>query len=339
MLSHLPDTVLRVDSSGVVVDCHSGTDCDLCFPTGNVFPFDISDCLAHTMTRNEATTCELQTGDRWYEARIHPYDPQSVLVVLRDITGDKARHEGLEAMEKASREALEKSNQELQQFVYAASHDLREPLVKVTAFGTRLQEICQNGHPWDEKSEYLLSVILSAAGRMTSLIDDLLMYSRVGRKDEPWEAFDLHGVIKEAQDNLSEQFQATKAQITTSSLPHIFGDRTQFVLLMQNLISNSLKYRHPDRTPEITITASIDDQYLRLVVEDNGIGFEMQYQDRIFQIFERLHSRSQVAGTGIGLALCKKIVERHRGEISAVGTPDKGAVFTIRLPVEALHVS
>jgi signal transduction histidine kinase len=174
---------------------------------------------------------------------------------------------------------------------------------------------------------------------MTSLIDDLLMYSRVGRKDEPWEAFDLHGVIKEAQDNLSEQFQATKAQITTSSLPHIFGDRTQFVLLMQNLISNSLKYRHPDRTPEITITASIDDQYLRLVVEDNGIGFEMQYQDRIFQIFERLHSRSQVAGTGIGLALCKKIVERHRGEISAVGTPDKGAVFTIRLPVEALHVS
>lgn len=225
---------------------------------------------------------------------------------------------------------LQRSNDELRQFAYAASHDLREPLLKVRAFGQRLQE--KYSDKLDEKGREYLRIMLEATQRMQARMDDLLQYSRVGRPKEPMEKVNLGDVVRQVVDDLQVKVEETQAMVQVGVLPTILANPIQMGMVFQNLISNSLKFRHPERVPKLTITAqSVDGEWV-ISVADNGIGFDMRFKEKIFQIFERLHPRSEYPGTGIGLALCKKIIDRHQGWIDCESDPGKGATFIVGVP-------
>jgi len=223
---------------------------------------------------------------------------------------------------------LAKSNEELRQFAYAASHDLREPLGKIKAFGKRLEE--RSGPALDDKGRDYLGIMLSAADRMSNLIDDLLEYSMVEKNGVPDTPVDLSAVLAEVFSLFSEKLVG--AEIHCDTLPVVRGDETQIYTLFQNLIGNAIKFRKPDGPVRIWVTGDESPKESVVTVRDEGIGFEQEHAEKIFRVFERLHTRFNYPGTGIGLALCKRIVERHEGSISAVGTPGVGAEFRIVFP-------
>ena len=225
---------------------------------------------------------------------------------------------------------LERSNAELEQFASIASHDLQEPLRKVRTFTqqvtrTEASNLSPKGHDYLQRAN-------AASARMQNLIEDLLRFSRVATHGRPFERVDLTQLTHEVLIDLSDQVSRSGAIVAIGDLPTISGDRVQLRQLMQNLISNALKFRREDIQHEIAIDASVDRQFVELSVRDNGIGFEPQYSRRIFRVFERLHGRTEYHGTGIGLALCRKIAERHGGDIVANGTPGEGATFIVTLP-------
>lgn len=232
---------------------------------------------------------------------------------------------------------LRRSNEELRQFASVASHDLQEPLRKILAFserlGARLQERLS-----PQETDYLQRM-QSAAVRMQRLIDDLLSYSRLSTHGSPFEKVDLNLILAEVIETLELRIEETSALITADHLPELWGDPHQLRQLFQNLLGNSLKYTKPGRQPELRIQADSPRSHaFRLVFSDNGIGFENQQSERIFEIFHRLHGRSSdYAGSGIGLSLCRRIVERHGGVITASGKPDQGARFEILLPLHENH--
>jgi PAS domain S-box-containing protein len=238
---------------------------------------------------------------------------------------------------------LARSNAELQQFASVASHDLQEPLRKIQAFGNRLKASC--GDVLNEQGRDSLERMQNAAGRMQILIDDLLMLSRVTSRAQPFVTVDLNRVVKEVLSDLEVKLQQTGGTVEVSTLPTIDADPVQMRQLWQNLLSNALKFHKHDTPPIVKLSSQLFDfqqqpegdgtiaTSCQIVVEDNGIGFEEKYLDRIFNVFQRLHSRSEYEGTGIGLAICRKIVERHRGSITARSTPGQGARFTITLPI------
>jgi signal transduction histidine kinase len=235
---------------------------------------------------------------------------------------------------------LERSNQELQEFAYVASHDLQEPLRKIEAFGDRLMR--RYGEVLPEEGKMFVDRMQHAAGRMRRLINDLLTYSRVTSKNNPYTEVNLDDILKGVLGDLQIRIEETKATINAGSLPTVEADPTQMRQLLQNLIGNALKFRKKDVDPVITVSASIDTGSLEaavtgpilvLEIADNGIGFDNRYKDQIFKIFQRLHGRLEYEGTGVGLATCRKIVERHLGSIDADGVPDKGATFIIRMPL------
>ncbi len=219
-------------------------------------------------------------------------------------------------------DALERSNQELQEFVYAAAHDLQEPLRKVQAFGDRLMG--RYSDALDERGIDYLSRMRDASGRMQTLINDLLTYSRVTTKAKPFMEVDLNEVAQEVVSDLEIRLEETNGRVEIGQLPTIEADRTQIRQLLQNLMGNALKFGRLEEPPVVTISgrivhaaASSDDPQPRelceIVVEDNGIGFEDAYKEQIFAIFNRLHGRTEYEGTGLGLAVCRKIVQRHGG--------------------------
>jgi signal transduction histidine kinase len=226
---------------------------------------------------------------------------------------------------------LARSNAELEQFASIASHDLQEPLRKVRTFTQQLTVIDSDN--LSEKGHQYLERANTAAERMQKLIEDLLKFSRVATHGRPFEPVDLQEVTRGVLDDLELEVERSGAVVQVGELPTIDADPLQMRQLMQNLISNALKFRREGVTPEVTIDASAPDGNAEITVKDNGIGFEPQYAGRIFRVFERLHGRSRYPGTGIGLALCRKIVERHGGWIVAEGQLDHGATFTITLPV------
>ncbi|WP_282610674.1 ATP-binding protein [Pelagibius sp. Alg239-R121] len=231
--------------------------------------------------------------------------------------------------------ALGRSNRELQDFASVASHDLQEPLRKIEAFGDRLASRCEE--QLDEQGQLYLERMLSAAGRMRLLINDLLTYSRVTTKGRPFEPCNLDTIAKEVVSDLQVRIEETGAAIDLASLPTIDADLVQMRQLFQNIISNSLKYHKEGVPPKITIGGTVGDKesrsYCALQFADNGIGFEMRYADRIFSIFQRLHGNQEFEGTGIGLATCRKIVERHGGLIEVDSVVGEGSTFTVKLPV------
>jgi light-regulated signal transduction histidine kinase (bacteriophytochrome) len=238
---------------------------------------------------------------------------------------------------------LSRSNRELQDFASVASHDLQEPLRKIQAFGDRLKAKCQGQLTAD--AEDYLGRMLNAAHRMQTLINDLLTFSRVTTKGQPFSQVDLGVVVKEVLADLEVRIEQSGGVVEVSDLPVIDADPLQMRQLFQNLIANALKFRKPEEAPRVTISARSNSpgasvrsssfastEKWQISVADNGIGFDEKYLDRIFTVFQRLHGRNTYEGTGVGLAVCRRIVERHGGDITASSQPGEGAHFIVTLP-------
>lgn len=208
---------------------------------------------------------------------------------------------------------LERSNRDLEQFAYVASHDLQEPLRKVASFTQLLQK--RYGGSLDDRADQYIEFAVDGAKRMQRLIQDLLSFSRVGRTGVPREDVELEGVLTAALAELSERITAADAEIVHDPMPVVHGERALLQQIFVNLIGNSLKFRDPDRPPSVRIEVRSMRAHWEISVVDNGIGIDAQYAERVFVIFQRLHSREQYAGTGIGLSLVKRIVEYHKGRI------------------------
>lgn len=240
----------------------------------------------------------------------------------------------------AHTQKLERSNRELQDFAYVASHDLQEPLRKIEAFGNRL--VSRYGKDLPEDGQMFLDRMQNAANRMRRLINDLLDYSRVTTKAKPFVKVDLKQILTDVLSDLQIRIEEGGARVEFDALPVIDADPTQMRQLLQNLLANALKFKKPDVAPVIRLTAEIIERedeagvsakHLVMRIADNGIGFENRYKEQIFTIFQRLHGRLEYEGTGVGLATVRKIVERHQGSIDADGVPDVGATFIVELPM------
>ena len=263
---------------------------------------------------------------RWILVNEHKTKDGGIVVLYTDVTELKKREM-----------ALERSNQELSEFARVASHDLQEPLRKIEAFGDRLIAKC--GNDLNDQGKMYLERIQNASGRMRHLINDLLSFSRVTTKAQPFAKIDLNNIVKEVLSDLQIAIEEADATIELDGLPQIYADPLQMRMLFQNLISNALKFRRTDTPCRVELSGRIIEgrdgkqtDRCEIVVADNGIGFEEKYAQRIFGIFQRLHGRSEFAGTGIGLATCKKIAERHHGSIVAKSTPGQGSRFIITIP-------
>jgi PAS domain S-box-containing protein len=255
------------------------------------------------------------------------------VVVFKDITERKQVQDSL------SRKAAElaRSNAELEQFAFVASHDLQEPLRKIQAFGDRLKVKCQPIQAPDIQD--YLDRMQSAAARMRTLINDLLAFSRVIRSSEPFIPVDLAVVTREVLGDLEVRIEKSGAKVEIGQLPTVDADPLQMRQLMLNLLSNALKFQPPGASPLIqisatTITPLSREPQCEVRVQDNGIGFDEKYMDKIFAVFQRLHGRTEYEGTGVGLAVCRRIVDRHHGTITAKSQPGKGATFIVTLPLK-----
>jgi PAS domain S-box-containing protein len=276
--------------------------------------------------------CRQQGASLWVELNAQHLQFKgagAVLGIARDITQRRAAEE----QQRALAEGLARSNRELEDFARVASHDLQEPLRKVQAFGDLLA--AQYAERLDEEARGYISRMQNAAKRMSALITDLLAFSRVTTRGQPFVKVDLGAVAAGVVSDLEVHIQQARGTVELAALPMIKADPLQMRQLLQNLISNALKYRKPDVPPMVKVhsEARPDGGEVRLFVADNGIGFDMKYLDRIFVVFQRLHGRMEYEGTGVGLAICKKIVERHGGSITATSAPGEGATFIVTLPV------
>jgi PAS domain S-box-containing protein len=272
------------------------------------------------------------------EVTAHPIEyghRRARMVVVNDITEQRRSalllQELNEALKKRAAE-LASSNAELERFAYIASHDLQEPLRMVSSFLQLLQKRYKG--QLDEKAGQYIHYAVDGAERMKTLILDLLEYSRVGAGKESFGPVDMGEVMREVGEIFAEKIIAARARIEIDNLPVIQGDKVQMVQLLQNLVGNALKY-HSDEPLVIRIQGNDLPGYWRFSIEDNGIGIDPLFFEKIFIIFQRLHNKNDYSGTGIGLAICKKIVERHWGRIWVESAPTKGSIFyfTITKPL------
>jgi light-regulated signal transduction histidine kinase (bacteriophytochrome) len=234
---------------------------------------------------------------------------------------------------------LELLNEELESFNYVASHDLQEPLRKIQIYSNRLLE---GKDELSEQAQESLTKVLSAAERMQNLITDLIEFSQVSSSAESFEEVDLNQVLSEVSNTLSEMILESGTELVVEPLPVVRAIPFHMIQLFTNLVNNAIKYRKPGETPRVKVSSGRVDgselgqpsnrRYLAVSVQDNGIGFDPAQRDNIFELFKRLHTREKYAGTGIGLAICKKIMQHHDGFIRASGEPGQGATFTIYLP-------
>jgi PAS domain S-box-containing protein len=245
--------------------------------------------------------------------------------LIMDISQRKADENAL----KQSALDLSRSNEQLEQFAYVASHDLQEPLRMITSYLQLLERRYKN--QLDQDASDFIAYAVDGATRMKALINDLLMYSRVKTSEQNFERFESRTALEQAMTNLQIQIKESGAQISYDGLPPIVGNEAQVVQLFQNLLSNSIKFRK-DAAPAIEIKAVQNDKMWTFSVHDNGIGIEPQYMERIFVIFQRLHTKDRYPGTGIGLAICKKVVEHHGGRIWAESIPGAGTTFWFTIP-------
>ena len=227
---------------------------------------------------------------------------------------------------------LARSNQELEQFAYVASHDLQEPLRMVASYTQLLAKRYQG--KLDKDADEFIHFAVDGATRMQGLIIDLLEYSRVGRKGKEFLPVVLESILEKALENLTVTLEEQGAKVTHDPLPTVNGDDVQLTRLFQNLIGNAIKFRKPGEAPHVHVGAKTDGKQWVLSIRDNGIGIDPKHFERLFQIFQRLHTREEYPGTGIGLAVCKKIVERHGGRIWVESKPGEGTTFYFTIPIK-----
>ncbi len=304
--------------------------------TAEAFASNIGGTATHYF---EVRMLTVSGGYRWLRWASRPVaETKRLYASGQDITGLKHTQQRLQG----TLRELRRSNEELQSFAYSASHDLREPLRKIRLFSDTL--LREWGQTLGERGTDYLRRMGTAAERMTRLIDDLLVLSRISTRAKTFEPADLNTTLGAVMDDLTVQVQETGARVhLPQHLPTIEGDATQIHQLLQNLLSNALKFHLPGVPPEVHVHVEdlprgipgegIAEPAVRLSVQDNGTGFDPRQAGRLFAIFQRLHHREDYEGTGVGLAMCKKIVDRHRGLIHADAMPGKGATFTVVLPV------
>ncbi|WP_239470540.1 sensor histidine kinase [Archangium violaceum] len=286
--------------------------------------------IQRVLETGEPTGYEAQSvpssGTEWFLCRVGPIRNGGQIIGFTMIMTDISQL-------KRVQQRLEQSNRELESFASVASHDLQEPLRKIQTFGERLKTTT-SATLGPEGSDYL-ERMMNAATRMRRLIEDLLSFSRVGSKGNPFVQTDLGRIAREVLEDLETAVERSGATVTLGELPTLEADPLQLRQLLQNLLSNALKFRREDVAPAISARGTIHEASgeLELVVEDNGIGFDEKYLDRIFEVFQRLHGRGKYEGTGIGLAICRKIAERHGGHIGARSSPGHGATFIVTLPL------
>jgi len=261
--------------------------------------------------------------------------------VNRDITQQIRSEEALRKSDEKLRQfvnQLERSNRELQDFAYVTSHDLQEPLRKIVVFGERLKE--RNVGKLGPESLDYLDRMQEAAARMQTLINELLAFSRIITKAQPFTPVNLAAVAAGVVDDLKGRIELVKGRVEVGSLPVIEAEPQQMRQLLQNLIGNALKFRRPEEPPVVKVEAQIipdpdtpEKKLCRLTVSDNCIGFDEKYLDRIFNVFQRLHTRNEYEGTGMGLAIVRKIAVYHGGDITAKSKPGEGSTFILTVPV------
>jgi PAS domain S-box-containing protein len=352
LLESAPDGVVIVDEAGLIQIVNRQTEVLFGYPREELLgqPVEVlmperfrRRHLGHRAgyqrdphTRPMGTDLELfglrQDGSEFpLEISLSPMTPDQgetlIITNIRDITARKIVDERLRAVVAD----LARSNAELEQFAYVASHDLQEPLRMVSSF-TQLLARRYQGKLGEDADEFI-GFAVDGAQRMQELINDLLTYSRVGTRGLELQAVDLSQVVDQVVTDLAAATAEAQASVTRDTLPTVLGDPIQLRQLFQNLIANGIKFRRPGQPPLVHVSAIQAGGAWQFSVSDNGIGIEPQYQERIFALFQRLHSRAEYPGTGIGLAICKKIVERHGGQIRVDSEPGRGATCVVRLPM------
>jgi PAS domain S-box-containing protein len=251
--------------------------------------------------------------------------------VGRDITQRKTADAAL----RLAHDELARSNAELEQFAYVASHDLQEPLRMVASYTQLLGK--RYGDRLEGDAKEFMAYIVDGAGRMKQLIEDLLAYSRVGTRGREFRSVKLEAVFERARTNLRVALEESGGELTHGPLPEVEGDEMQLVQLLQNLAGNALKF-HGEAAPRVHVSALEREHEWEIAVQDNGIGIDPQYFERIFMVFQRLHDKGQYPGTGIGLAICKKVVDRHHGRLWVESAPGRGACFKFTLPKTRVRI-
>lgn len=349
MLEQLPEAVFAKDArTGRLIYANSAAeelsgvrrDELLDKTTEEIFPSDDNDYYARTDRQAieshamvEMPAIEIHTphrGRRVIRARKVPiFDepgaPRYVVGIAEDITERAAETDEMRELTRR----LERSNRDLEQFAYAASHDLQEPLRAVAGYVRLLQRRYQDR--LDERANGYIEHAVEGAERMRRLIEALLTYSRVTRRGKPFRTTDFEQLLAGVLDDLAPAIDETGAQVTHDRLPTIEADGAQITQVLQNLIGNGLKYHREDVRPEVHISVEEREDHWHFAVSDNGIGIDPRHYDRIFGVFARLHTRDEYPGTGLGLALCKRIVERHGGEIWVTKNRDHGSTFHFTL--------
>lgn len=343
ILSAIPDSIFEVDREGRFTFYQTHRSLDLSRSTGmslhDMMPKDVADLLLNAVQR-ALNTKETQTvkyvmphGKTWrhYQANFGTSLSQDTAVaIIRDITDDVLHEKALSEQKRF----LEEANVSLEQFVYIASHDLREPLIGVAGYATLLQK--RYGTSLDETAHRFIEGITQGTRNMEAKIDDLLALSRVNRGNQMG-SFPLGTAIDAAKRSLVGPLSTCAVEFKLPGVtPLLKGDRGQVTQVFQNLFSNSIKYRSPDKPVTIEISTKPDPQnphMLIVSVTDNGIGFDPKHAERIFGVFQRLYTIQQYPGTGIGLAIVKKIVERHNGKVWATSQPGQGSTFSFTLPL------
>lgn len=266
---------------------------------------------------------------RWFQVRgIMHFDnygnPMNLIGVLEDMTERRSQ-----ALVAAERDTLARVNDELKEFAYVASHDLQEPLRTITAFVELLNE--DHRESLNAEGREYLGFIGEAASRLQRLINDLLTYSRMTSRDEELSTVALKDIVTEALENLFAALDESQARIDVEPLPRVTGEHSRLVLLFQNLIGNAVKFRRKGRPANIRVSATESPTHWQVTVTDDGIGIPPEQHERVFRIFHRLHSIRAYEGTGMGLAICSKIVERHGGQIWVESVPEEGSQFHFTL--------